>query len=120
MDQRVLRKSDNGGERKICLVLVEVDGHLGVDAGGGVKPPTTITVTLRTQGSRVSSLSQPSTVNAMPSLCSTVGSQVVNLEEMDQEGKVQAAQNQQVWVSVAVDQNRLEVVLRLKHGSYFQ
>ncbi|XP_048474482.1 KAT8 regulatory NSL complex subunit 3 [Rhincodon typus] len=61
----------------------------------GVKPPTTITVTLRTQGSRVSSLSQPSTVNAMPSLCSTVGSQVVNLEEMDQEGKVQAAQNQQ-------------------------
>ncbi|XP_060712562.1 KAT8 regulatory NSL complex subunit 3 isoform X2 [Hemiscyllium ocellatum] len=66
----------------------------------GVKPPTTITVTLRTQGNRVSSLSQPSTANAMPSLCSTVGSQVLKLDEIDQEGKMQAAQNQQCCESM--------------------
>ncbi|XP_072409926.1 KAT8 regulatory NSL complex subunit 3 isoform X2 [Chiloscyllium punctatum] len=66
----------------------------------GVKPPTTITVTLRTQGNRVSSLSQPSTANAMPSLCSTVGSQVLKLDETDQEGKMQVAQNQQCCESL--------------------
>ncbi|XP_078095819.1 KAT8 regulatory NSL complex subunit 3 isoform X2 [Mustelus asterias] len=60
-----------------------------------VKPPTTITVTLRTQASRVSTLSQPSTVSAMPTLCSTVGSLGLNPEEMDHEVKVQAALSQQ-------------------------
>ncbi|XP_067879329.1 KAT8 regulatory NSL complex subunit 3 isoform X5 [Heterodontus francisci] len=57
----------------------------------GVKPPTAITVTLRTQASRVPTLSQHSTVSAIPSLCSTVSSLGLNLEEMEQEVKVQAA-----------------------------
>ncbi|XP_078421482.1 KAT8 regulatory NSL complex subunit 3 isoform X1 [Cetorhinus maximus] len=75
----------NGGLSKLTSSL----------STASAKPPTTITVTLRTQGSRVPTLSQPSTVSAMPSLCSTVGSLGLNLEEMDQEVKVQASQSQQ-------------------------
>uniref|UniRef100_UPI00398F579A KAT8 regulatory NSL complex subunit 3 isoform X2 n=1 Tax=Pristiophorus japonicus TaxID=55135 RepID=UPI00398F579A len=62
----------------------------------GVKPATAITVTLRTQASRVPTVSQPGTVSAMPSLCNTAGSLGLNLEELEQEVKVQAAQNQQL------------------------
>ncbi|XP_038641070.1 KAT8 regulatory NSL complex subunit 3 isoform X2 [Scyliorhinus canicula] len=89
----------NGSSKSTAIHQILTNGGLSKlpssSSTTSVKPPTTITVTLRTQASRVPALSQPSTISSMPTLCSTVGSLGLNSEEMDHEVKVQTALSQQ-------------------------
>ncbi|XP_072341614.1 KAT8 regulatory NSL complex subunit 3 isoform X2 [Scyliorhinus torazame] len=89
----------NGSSKSTAIHQILTNGGLSKlpssSSTASVKPPTTITVTLRTQASRVPTLSQPNTVSSMPTLCSTVGSLGLNSEEMDHEVKVQTALSQQ-------------------------
>ncbi|XP_067857074.1 LOW QUALITY PROTEIN: KAT8 regulatory NSL complex subunit 3-like [Heptranchias perlo] len=90
----------NGSSKPTAIHQLLTNGALAkltnnMSTPAGVKPPTAITVTLRTQASRVPALSQPSTVSAMPSLCSTTGSLGIKPEEMEQDAKGQAAPSQQ-------------------------